>query len=174
MTLVVVVAAAISDLRTGKIFNYITYPAIVWGLGASLFRDDLPALAKMTVPVTSAAAGFAIGFLVFLLAYLMGWMGGGDVKLMAAVGALMGYPFILHAMFYSLFAGGVAALLVLIWRGQLLASLRDFGRLVRQSVVPGMPHVPLEALGGSLPFGVAISFGTMFALSLAHLGLPSL
>jgi leader peptidase (prepilin peptidase)/N-methyltransferase len=64
----------------------------------------------------SAALGLLVGGGGFLLLSLVtrGTMGMGDVKLMAAAGALVGYPLILRAMFWGIVAGGVAALILLL------------------------------------------------------------
>ena len=64
----------------------------------------------------SAALGLAVGGGIFLLLALLtrGTMGMGDAKLMAAAGALVGYPLILRAMFWGVVAGGVAALVMLV------------------------------------------------------------
>jgi len=165
-TVILVSLAGISDLRTGKIYNAITYSAIGWAVVASAAGALDPALSHLGVPWRSAAIGFGVAFVGFFFLYALGWMGGGDVKLMAAVGALKGFPFILHAMFYSIFLGGIAALLVLIWRGELAATTREAGRALREVVVPGTSPAPMKKLGGSLPFGVAICFGTMAAMAL--------
>jgi len=155
---VVLGASAITDLRTGRIFNTITYPAIALGLVA-------PILGFGPGP-SSAAIGCLVGGGALYLLFACGWMGGGDVKLMAAVGALRGYPFILHAMFYSVFVGGVAAALMLIWRGHTREVIGDLAVVVRRLTGFGDASAPIPARGGALPFGVAIGVGTLAALIL--------
>ncbi len=65
----------------------------------------------------SSGLGFAIGVFSMLLLYVGGGVGGGDVKLMAGVGLLAGYPDVIYLLFF----GGVIALLLivvkLIWKG---------------------------------------------------------
>lgn len=164
-TLALVVAAGYSDLRTGLVPNRLTYPAVLIGLGLSLLPGGL-------APGESALGLFA-GFLAFYLLFAMGVMGGGDVKLMAAIGALQGYPFVLYAMFYSVFLAGVGAAVALVWRDELLPTLRDGARLIAQAatatLMPGRPVDPLPRRGGKLPFAVAICFGTLAALALREL-----
>ncbi len=156
--LIVLAISAVTDLRTGRIFNLVTYPAIVAGL--------ICAVAGLGPPLASALAGCAVGGLSLYVMFAVGWLGGGDVKLMAAVGALKGYPFVLYAMFYSIFVGGVCAALALIWRGHGRAVLRDVAVLGRRIAHPGLPAEPIPARGGAFPFGVAISIGTGCALAL--------
>ena len=155
----VLVVSAVTDLRLHRIFNVVTYPAILAGL--------IGAAAGFGPPFGSALTGCLVGGLSFYVLFAAGWMGGGDVKLMAAVGAFKGFPFILHAMFYSIFMGGVCAALVLIWRGQMGAVLGDIAALARQVTAGGALHRDvIPARGGAFPFGVAIGVGTAAALAL--------
>jgi Flp pilus assembly protein protease CpaA len=80
---------------------------------------------------TPAALGLAVGGGIFLMLSLItrGAMGMGDAKLMAAAGALVGYPLILRAMFWGVVAGGGLAALILLLAG------RPEGRSLR--AVPG-------------------------------------
>jgi prepilin peptidase CpaA len=152
----VLVASAATDLRLGRILNIVTYPAIVVGL--------LAAAAGSGVGLTSAVTGCLVGGLALYALFAAGWLGGGDVKLMAAVGAFKGYPFVLHALFYSVFAGGVCAALLLIWGGHARAVIGDLLVVARRA--RGVPVSPIPARGGSFPFGVAICVGTITALAL--------
>jgi prepilin peptidase CpaA len=154
--------AAVTDLRHGRIYNLLTYSAIVCGLMFSAIGAG-PSL-------RSAIAGCLVGGLSLYLMFAAGWMGGGDVKLMAAVGAMKGYPFILHAMFYSIFVGGVCAAVALIWNGHFRGVVADLRDLARRASAPGAPHQPIAPRGGSFPFAVAIAIGTLTALVLEWRG----
>ena len=153
-----IAAGGVWDVRTGRIPNALTYPGILLGL--------LGGWLGFGVPFRSCLLGFAVTFLPFLAAYALGWMGGGDVKLIGAVGALRGYPFALYAMFYAVFAGGLMALLLLLWKGRLGESLGDGFRYVGQLLRRGVKPEPLQRIGGSVPFGVAICFGTLVTIVL--------
>jgi len=63
-----------------------------------------------------AAAGAAAGFLVFFVLHWMGGLGGGDVKLMAAFGALLGPAGVLTAALLAAVAGALLAAAALLWR----------------------------------------------------------
>jgi leader peptidase (prepilin peptidase)/N-methyltransferase len=65
-----------------------------------------------------AATGMAVALAVFGLIYLLGRgaLGLGDVKLEAALGALLGYPLVLVAMFAGIMVGGLAAAVLLLTR----------------------------------------------------------
>ncbi len=75
--------AAADDLRRRIISNWISLGGIAINLCYQLIRHGWAAL-------LTAVAGAAVGFAVFVVFYLLGGMGGGDVKLMAAFGSLLG------------------------------------------------------------------------------------
>ncbi len=156
----VVVAAGICDLKKGRVYNWLTYPAIAAGLAFGAIQGHLEGSAWQGF--TNHLAGFGIGFGVLFLAYVMGGMGGGDVKLMAAVGAFGGWPGALHAVMYSFLAGVVIGLVLVIGRGQVRTFLRRFGAAVRLLSMPGVKTdtaVPESTVG--VPFGFAVCLGTL-------------
>lgn len=156
------VLAAYTDLRWGKVYDWCTLPALALGLILSLLaggRGGGPGW-------ESALLGLAVGGGVFGLAYLAGGLGGGDVKLAAAIGAIKGFPFILSALFYAALVGAVLALITLIARGRLASGLHGAGRWLfswraRAGAAPaaGEPTPP-----DTIPYGVAIAAGTIYAL----------
>lgn len=150
--------SAITDLRTGRILNTVTYPAILLGL--------LMAATGSSSGMASSLLGGAIGGGLLYIFFTVGWMGGGDVKLMTAVGTLKGFPFILNALFYSVFIGGIAAALVLIWRGQLGAAMGDLVQAGQRAATPRLAAGTIQPRGGTFPFGVAIALGTTAAVAI--------
>jgi prepilin peptidase CpaA len=102
-------AAVLWDLRTGAIPNWLAGGGVVVGLWCGLSSDGVGGLGL-------AAAGAAAGFAVFLLLHWMGGMGGGDIKLMAGFGALLGPAGILVAALLAAIAGGLLAAGVLLVR----------------------------------------------------------
>jgi prepilin peptidase CpaA len=94
--------AAIDDLRRRNVSNAICIGGLIAGLGCGVWRSGWTGLG-------AAAAGAAIGFLSFLILYWRGSMGGGDVKLMAAFGSLLGPSGILLAAVLAALFGGLLA-----------------------------------------------------------------
>jgi len=124
--LALLAVAAVWDVRTGQIPNWLTYPAIVLGLalGVHLGAPGQPE-AGWHHGLLHSLGGFAVGFVPLLAAFLLGGYGGGDAKLMGAVGAIGGaWLFALYALFYSLLASAALGVLIMIWRGQTWAVLR--------------------------------------------------
>jgi len=171
---VVLMAAAVSDLARGKVFNWLTYPAIAVGLalGAAAGAAEGSAWDGLSDRVL----GFGFGFGVMFAAYLLGGMGGGDVKLMGAVGALVGWNGVaeyaaLHAVFYSFLAAAATGLILIVWRGQVRTVLRKLALAVR--ILPLRGATLEEAAGPEtfrVPFGFAVCLGTFWFLAEAYLG----
>ena len=57
-------------------------------------------------------AGFALGLLLMMPGHALGATGAGDVKLMAAVGAIVGPGLVVSAFLFTAIAGGILAILV--------------------------------------------------------------
>jgi prepilin peptidase CpaA len=161
----VLVVAAVTDVRSGRIYNRLVYPAIALGLAFGAAGGGLAGL-------KDHALGAGIGFGVLLVCYALGGMGGGDVKLMAAVGALGGFErgdqgsyFILYALFYAFAVGVILGLLAAMWKRVLgpVATRTWWG--ARMLVVPGTSlddAVPKTSV--RVPFGLATCLGTLWLL----------
>ncbi len=102
-------AASAADLRGGTVPNWLTYSGVFCGLMWYWATDGLRGAGFSLV---GAAAGFA-SLLVF---FLLGGMGGGDVKLMAAFGALVGPSVIVQALIWIAVLGGIGAAGSVFWR----------------------------------------------------------
>ena len=68
--------------------------------------------------------GMFAGLAIFFLPFAMGGMGAGDVKLMGAIGALMGWKFSVMTALYSAIVGGVMVLIYLLYTGKLRDTLK--------------------------------------------------
>jgi prepilin peptidase CpaA len=123
-TLVVgALVATIVDIRTRRIPNLLTATMALIGLG-------LAGTGVSGLTVWAAAAGLVLGLAVMLPGHLLGATGAGDVKLMAAAGALLGPALVLTAFIFAALAGGVLAIAVSVQRQRLAATLTGTGRLV--------------------------------------------
>lgn len=100
------VAACIDDLWRRRISNWIPCSAFVGGVVLQTVQHGLRGAG-------SALVGALAGGCVFLAFYLLGGMGGGDVKLMAGFGALLGVKQLLQAALWTAGCGGLMALAVI-------------------------------------------------------------
>lgn len=94
--------AAVEDLVRRRISNWLVLSGLL--LGLALHAGSLRSFAL-------SLAGAAAGFLILLPIHLLGGMGGGDVKLMAAFGALLGPSAVLLAALLAAIVGAVGAAL---------------------------------------------------------------
>ena len=154
----VTLTGAITDATRGKVYNWLTYPTAALGLCIGLVAGQQALL--------ESAGGLCAGLLLFGTLRRIGRMGAGDVKLMAAVGALKGPVFLVFASFYVIVAAGLGALVILAMKRRLIPTLRWAASLVLSSVIPGVPAGRLEAETMTMPFAPAIFVRTTYCVIL--------
>ena len=159
--LLVAAVACVVDVRTRRIPNVLTLSAALGGLLAHWVVDG-PNGALF------AASGWLVGLLVFMPFFMLRGMGGGDIKLLAALGAWLGPGETLWLAIYTGIAGGVLALVVAAWKGYLRTALRNVKSMAGFWVVSGLRPVPgltLESKGAPrLAYAVPILAGTVVTL----------
>ncbi len=154
----VVLTAAVIDVRTHRIPNILTFGSAAAAFGYYAWAAGAPGLA-------ASAGGWAIGVALFLPMFLLRGMGGGDVKLLGAVGAWLGPWGVLYAGLYSVLAGGVLALVVGGMHGYLGKAFSNIWGLLglwRTAGIQPLPGLTIEdSVGPRLAYGVAIAVGTL-------------
>ncbi len=157
------IVGAVYDIATRRIPNAFTLPAIVFGLLLHLSFDGWRQLATATI------AGLVCGFM-FLLFYLAGGMGGGDVKLIAAVGCCAGLSLTASLLVFTSFAGGIMAVGLAIARGRLKETMLNLYTLAHHHGTVGLLPHPEFNIGNArtlrLPYGLAIAAGSALSLGL--------
>ena len=148
-------AAVITDVRSRRIPNWLTGSIAGAGFGI--------AFGGGTVTPLQAALGLLTGLLLMMPGHLIGATGAGDVKLMAAVGAVVGPDLALRSFLYSAVAGGVFALAVAMHRGILATTLQDAGRLVT-SPAGARQAIESPSRANRFAYGPAIAAGTLVSM----------
>jgi prepilin peptidase CpaA len=140
-------AATVDDLARRQIANWIPAAALAGGFGWQIGQDGW-------MGAVHALAGAAAGFAVFLAFYLLGGMGGGDVKLMAGFGALLGTGRLIEAALWTAGVGGLLALGVVMYQ----AVRRRFGsgKTIQTAAE--------KERGESIPYAPAITLGVWLSL----------
>ena len=156
------VVAAIFDWRTRRIPNALTVPAIV--IGVALW--GLQSWRELGISVVCVIATLAAG----LAFQLFGVVGGGDVKLLAAVAAFAGWLLFRETLIWIALFGGAVALIVLAWRGALLPLFRNIGRSMVLFVRFGLVEDPVEGEGHRIPYALVIAGGSLLSIAASQRG----
>ena len=157
----IVVVACVFDVRTRRIPNVLTLSGAVAGLLYHLATSGLGGL-------QTAAAGWMLGLLLLLPYFALGGMGGGDVKLVAALGAWLGPWETFWLAMYAGIAGGVLGLIVAVAHGYVRRTVANVSTIFGYWAVAGLKPVPGMTLETSksprLAFAIPIFAGTMVTL----------
>jgi prepilin peptidase CpaA len=131
-------------------------------LGTAAFGVILAASHQSGVTVQEALLGFGVGLLLMLPGFLIGATGGGDVKLFAAFGTLLGPRAVGFAFLYTVLAGGVIAVTVALYRRRLRETMERTALLVttRGANVTEIEHV---SSNNRFPYAPAIAVGALVA-----------
>jgi prepilin peptidase CpaA len=151
VAIVIGVAATMEDLARRQISNWICGTALLAGLALHIVSDGWRG-------GVSSLLGAAAGFSVFLIFYLLGGMGGGDVKLMAGFGAVLGVERLFEAALWTGACGGIFAALAIGFN-----ALRG---LLRASICgeAGAPAIAARRPLRSMPYAPAIAAGAWLSL----------
>jgi len=151
------------DVRSRRIPNFVTAPAIAFGL---LLHFILGGWAQLA---SAAAGGFICGA-IFLVFYLAGGMGAGDVKLIAAVGCISGLSLVGYLLILTSLAGGVMAIGLVLYRRRLKETILNMWTLAVHHRTMGLtPHPEFNIRNARtlrLPYGLAIAAGSALRLCL--------
>lgn len=165
MLLLFVGAVAAVDLCTRRIPNALTLSGAALAMGACLWSAG-------GLGLLQSAAGLGVGLVAFLPFYLGGGFGAGDVKAMAAVGAFLGPKGALLAAAWTLLAGGIGGMVVLILHGGLGSLGHRAHSLVSRAwsvYATGRLTLPGHLLGDAgrhrFPYGLAIACGTLASIA---------
>jgi prepilin peptidase CpaA len=150
------VLAAVFDLRERRVPNALTVTGVVvalcmrlaWGWGS----------------VIEGGEGMVLAVLVGLAPFALGLLGGGDVKLLGAVGAFVGMHRLFGALLMVGVVGGLVAVLEATRQRSLGRALGNVGRFAKHWVLFGRAGVTTtiespEAM--TVPYGVAIALGSL-------------
>jgi prepilin peptidase CpaA len=156
----VAAAACWFDVRTRRIPNALTFSAAAVGLVVVTVIHS----GQGTV---SSVAGFLVGLAVFFPLFVLRGLGGGDVKLMGALGAWLGTSMIFGVAFYTALAGGAFALALIVrhrYGGQAMRNLWVLLMHWRVFGIRPLDSLTLETSAGpKLPYALPIAAGLALA-----------
>lgn len=171
--------AVITDLRNRKIPNRITVPFALAGIIWQSYQFGWSG-------TKTSLFGFLVGFLIFLIPYIIRAFGAGDVKLMAAIGAISNWKFVLYTAVFTALWGGILVVINRLIQGRLIALLKDVGSMLiygilrvintfylspRMGELLGKFHVEVSREASNyIPYALAIALGTISCLVLLWTG----
>jgi prepilin peptidase CpaA len=173
--LVAVLIATVTDLRSRRIPNWLTVSALLLGFA----MNALIAYPSPLEGIWMSLKGFAFAFALNLLMYMLHMTGAGDVKLLAAIGAMVGCSDFVGIFLLTALIGGVLAIILMTIKGRVQQTLWNVGYMVSELMKWHAPHVTREQLDvGStkalrLPGAVRICLGVVTFLAMARVWAPA-
>lgn len=141
------------DWRFRRIPNWLTLPGLAVGFVVNGLADGWPGL-------KASLLGAGLGLAILLPFVLLRALGGGDWKLVGALGAFLGPGRLVEVLIGSMLVAGVMALVVIVYKGRIRQSLRNMAHMLGSLVtlrLPG-PEVSLDnPESAKVPFGVAVA-----------------
>jgi prepilin peptidase CpaA len=157
---VILIVAAWIDGRELKVPNWITFPMILAGLIYSTWTAGLPGLG-------AGLTGMCVGLLTLLPLYAVGGMGAGDVKLMAGIGAWLGWEITVAAFAVSVVVGAVMAVVMVLSKKSFKHHYDNFLLILSEWIAIRNPR-ELSKIAAArkkdmmlLPYGIPICIGTI-------------
>jgi prepilin peptidase CpaA len=174
--LALVLGAAIFDARYRRIPNWLTVTGVLIGLSLNAYQYGV--LPSATIRgswqgLLFSFTGLLVGFGVYLMLYLLRAMGAGDVKLMAAVGSMVGWQNWFGIFLITAVAGGVLSIIVSIVKKRLGKTFFNVGfilyemRSLRPAYLKNEELDVKSAKALRLPHGIVIAVGTLIFLALS-------
>jgi prepilin peptidase CpaA len=155
---IVATVGCATDLHNRRIPNLLTFGAAILGIAVSGWNGGVHA-------ATLSAAGWMVGLAIFFLPFALGGLGGGDVKLLAALGAWVGPVDVIWVALYTGVAGGVLAFGTALAAGYLRTAVANIRLLVghwRAAGISAMPDLTLErSTAPKLAYALPILCGTV-------------
>lgn len=155
------IAIAYTDVRYRRIPNKLVLTTLVGGLAINAVFDGWAGLFV-------SLGGFVLAFGLMLMLHVFATMGAGDVKLFAAVGAIVGFSHVLPTLMIVALTGGVLAVGKMIYARRVVTTmsgvLQFFYGLLPGNTVPRI-EVPADQ-NYTLPYAVPICFGGVAAFLL--------
>jgi prepilin peptidase CpaA len=151
----VLVMAIVMDLRSSRIPNWLTIPAMGFALTGHTWVNGIDG-------ILFSLTGLGIGLGVFFFIYLAGGVGAGDVKLMAAIGAFVGVYGVLSCAWLAILLGGIYAIGAMGYQWGVAAAGQRLVHAAYGVVMVGGSAWSRElALPFKLRYGLAIAAGTL-------------
>jgi prepilin peptidase CpaA len=159
-SMVISLIAAATDIRSRRIPNWLTYSGMLLGVGYHTMVNGAQGF-------FFGAGGLFLGLALLIVFYLAGGMGAGDVKLMGAVGALLGPKGVFIAFIFTALVGGMYAILLLLLRFRVSGTVIRLSTMfssLRYGTTLTAASVGTNGKTTVLNYGVAIAIGVFLSI----------
>jgi len=175
LLLALVLGAAVYDVRYRKIPNWLNLMGILLGLALNAFPDRLSFhfLRPEWSGLWKSLGGLGLAFAIYLALYALHAMGAGDVKLMAAVGAVVGPQNWFGIFLVTAIVGGLMSFVLITLKGRVRKTLFNVSFILSEMKSGRPAYLANEELdvkskkAVGLPHGAVIALGTIFFLAAA-------
>lgn len=141
------------DWRYRRIPNWLTVPGLAVGIVVNTLLSGWPG-------AKASLLGAGLGLLVLLPFVLIRALGGGDFKLVSALGAFLGPGRLVDVLIVSMLVAGVMATVLIVYKGRVRQSLRNMGHMLGAFLrlrLPGAEMSLDNPESAKIPFGVAVA-----------------
>lgn len=164
----VALVAGWTDWRSRRIPNWLTVTGLLLGIAANTWAAGWQGC-------KASLLGAALGLGLLLPFFLLRGLGGGDWKLVGALGAFLGPTRLIGVLIITVLVNAAMALVLIIWKKRLLQTLRNLGRIIGALFSLHLPGSDLSIENPQavkVPFGVAVSVSVLLyaAMQVGALG----
>ncbi|MDO9513860.1 MAG: A24 family peptidase [Elusimicrobiota bacterium] len=149
-----IAVSSFTDLKYRKVYNVVTLPAVVLGIGFNFLYFGLPGL-------KNSIFGFLAGFLILFIFFVWGGVGPGDVKFLAGAGALAGLETLVMGALYGAIIAGVYVVFFIIVKKDFKKTLDRLGGFFRAVYLRQPPDMNLTGGGVKHPYALFLSIGLL-------------
>lgn len=165
MLFFILLPAVIFDCKYHRIPNIISLSG--WVIGPVLYAisETLPA-------ISSSLYGFIFIFVLSFPFYVLRWMGAGDIKLMAGIGAIVGLEYAPEVLLSIVLTGALMGIILLLYHKLLKDSLQRYGAMIGIGITLKKPvYLPPNENEQKivLPYALPISVGTFLFIGLTYI-----
>jgi prepilin peptidase CpaA len=159
------VVAAVTDVRNGRIPNWLTGSLTVFGMGVQSWQHGWDGF-------LFSLGGLGMGLACLMFFYIKGGMGAGDVKLLGAIGTILGPSQVVFAFAFAAMLGGLYSLALLSNQGGLRQAWeRVFLLLSNLKVTRALPVAGEQnPADPKLRYALVLGLGTVIAQTLVYYG----
>ncbi|MCD6311373.1 MAG: prepilin peptidase [Elusimicrobia bacterium] len=149
-----IAVSSFTDLKYRKVYNVVTLPAVVLGMGFHFIYFGLPGL-------KNSVFGLLAGFLILFIFFVWGGVGPGDVKFLAGAGALTGLETLVIGSLYGAIIAGLYVTVFIIVKKDFKKTLDRLRGFFRAAYLKQQPEAWPAGKSDVHPYALFLSIGLL-------------